>query len=177
VAMGDKEWCKACQDLSALHAGTSSDGATTLRDALGHLDLLMQSAPWRARNRYVLIPEAELREEADLHAGAIDDGTLAWPKFPLGIAKATQSLAVQIRSVDSLLRTADSKYNRISADPEVDWRCATADAFVIHTRRQRDLGTFAGDRLGYRGRSEGLCRSRELQALTSATLGLDGSAT
>jgi predicted amidohydrolase len=145
--MNEEQWLAEVRGLHDRQARGGAQTPDTLRVCLAELDAAMRAAPWAVRARYTQLCEADLTECAGAQAGRIEDGSTAWPHYPLGAQKALTALAVQIRAVDDVLGDTDPRHTRIPANPGRDWR--VGDSFVIPSRRRRDLGSRAGNGLGY----------------------------
>ena len=147
--MNKTEWCRACRELAEAQARLPGDRVPVLRDQLAALDRLARAAPWDLKVAYNKLDEAELSKDAKAHAIAIELGGLAWPHKAVGQARALKALAIQIRAVDALLGYLNTRANRPPAASASEWLNSTRDAYVIPSRRRRDLGSAGGDRLGY----------------------------
>ena len=120
-----------------------------LRDRLAALDGLARSAPWNILSNFELIDEGELVTGCAARAELIEAGILGWERMPVSAKQTLGALAVEIRAYDELLARLDSRYNRIPDDPATEWRTSDGAAFVIPSRRGRDLGSKKGDGLSY----------------------------
>lgn len=147
--MTEAAWLRRCRELHDLQARHERTDPRALRDALAALDSLFRGAPWPVRSRYAQIAEADLVAVGQERAREIEGGSLGWPDFPLTVPRALEALAIQIRAVDDVLAASDPRYNRLPADPSSEWRSSDGGAFVIPSRRRRDLGSARRDGTSY----------------------------
>lgn len=147
--MTDADWCRECRRLHEPGAVKIIVDAAMLKDRLAVLDALMRKAPWSILSNFELIDEDRLAAGCITRSEQIESGVLGWDKMPVAARQTLETLAIEIRAYDELLARLNSRYNRIPADPSAEWRTSDGSAFVIPSRRGRDLGSRAGDGLSY----------------------------
>lgn len=147
--MNDADWCRTCRGLHEPSLRKVNVNAAMLRDRLAALDQLMRKAPWNILSNFDLLDEVELVADSADRAELIEAGILGWKKVPVSAHQTLVALATEIRAYDELLARLDSRYNRIPFDPSAEWRTSDSSAFVIPSRRGRDLGSKDGDGLSY----------------------------
>ena len=147
--MNDADWCRTCRRLHETGSREVDVNPLMLRDRLAVLDQLMRKAPWNILSNFDLLDEADLVTGCTSRAKIIETGILGWKKMPVSPRQTILALAIEIRAHDELLARLDSRYNRIPPDPSAEWRTSDGSAFVIPSRRGRDLGSKDGNGLSY----------------------------
>jgi hypothetical protein len=147
--MDEQEWCRTCRSIHETARRRVDVDPDMLRDRLATLDRHMRAAPWNLLTNFDQLQETELSLGAERRAEEIEAGGFGWRKMPVSPKQTLLALATEIRAVDELLARLDTRYSRIPADPAAAWRSRDGGAFVIPSRRGRDLGSRDGDGLSY----------------------------
>ncbi|WP_420607344.1 hypothetical protein [Novosphingopyxis sp.] len=149
--MTKKDWGRACESFASFVQTKAQIGGESLRDFLAEADRLMRSAPRDQRAAYQELREADIQSSAEIHAKEVENHGMHWPNGKYQQNRVLLDLAIQIRTLDELLRDYSASVHALRRSPEAHWMDQAGLSYVIPTRRPRvpEMAKGDGDRAGY----------------------------